>query len=126
MPTPSVASTDSNDHVAVSWSGKKLLIAREKLDEWYHAKPFEEKVDYAESHPELIVPTKTTKQQKIPFHHFNKHASQSPNINDYVLVHWSGDKVLLLHRGQLDEWYHSSYEMHHDYVKRHPECVLPE
>lgn len=110
------------DMVEVSWSGKKIFIARSKLDEWFHGKAFEEKVDYIESHPEL--------KKKVAFHHFGhsagRHAAQAPEqvLNNYVLVHWSGNKELLLRREQLDEWYHGSYEAHVDFVKKHPECVL--
>jgi hypothetical protein len=122
--TTTTDDTTSNheDMVEVSWSGKKILIARSKLDEWFHGKAFEEQVDYCESHPELL-----NTKKKIAYHHFgNRHAAQLPPpvLNDYVLVHWSGDKELLLRREQLDDWYHGSYESHVDYVQKHPECVL--
>jgi hypothetical protein len=121
------ATSSHEDMVEVSWSGKKILIARSKLDEWFHGKAFEEQVDYCESHPELLH-NNTNTNKKIAYHDFgkNRHAAQLPPpvLNDYVLVHWSGDKELLLRREQLDDWYHGSYESHVDYVKKHPECVL--
>jgi hypothetical protein len=126
VPSDKVDTSSHEDMVEVSWSGnKKILIARSKLDEWFHGKAFEEKVDYCESHPELVH----TNNKKVAYHHFNyvpRHAAQAPApvLNDYVLVHWSGDKELLLRREQLDEWYHGSYESHVDYVQKHPECVL--
>jgi hypothetical protein len=132
VPTTADATTTTDDTtsshedmVEVSWSGKKILIARSKLDEWFHGKAFEEKVDYCESHPELLDNNQNKK--KIAYHHFgSRHAAQLPPpvLNDYVLVHWSGDKELLLRREQLDDWYHGSYESHVNYVQKHPECVL--
>ena len=108
----------NKEFVEVTWSGKKIFLERDKLDEWYHGKSFEDRRDYVETHPYV--------QQKIALHHFNEIPQAPPDPEDYALVHWSGNKVLMLHKKQLDEWFHSSYEKHVDYVKKHPDCVIEE
>ena len=87
--------------IEVSWSGRKIFLDRTKLDEWYHEKSFEDRVDFVDTHPFV---------KGMRLHHFNEIPKSPPDPDDYVLVHWSG-KTLMLHRKQLDEWYESSYEV---------------
>lgn len=99
------ADTQGSDMVEVTWSDRKLLIDRAKLDEWHSIKS-EGKAHFIEEHPELIC------------------EQDNSNADDFVLVHWSGNKILRLSRKQLDEWFHQSFEMHVDFVKTHPEAVM--
>lgn len=117
MPKNHKPNKEIDDFVEVTWSGKKLLLKRAMLDEWYHGKSFEDKVQYVEDHPFVSQP--------VPIHRFKAILTETPpDPNDFALVHWSGTKVLMLPKEKLDEWYDESYEKHDDYVKTHPECVL--
>lgn len=126
----------------VEWHGKKIFLKKDKLDEWHSVKSDEQRVDYINSHPDVRDP--------VAVHRMKKDRNlQEPD--DLVLVSWSGNKVrlqlsflncsilfsrflrpslnlgkqvLLLERAQLDEWYHSSFEDHVDFVQKHPETIL--
>ena len=111
------ASESAKDFVEVTWSGKKLLLKRSQLDEWFHGKSFEDKVDYVRTHPFTV---------QIPVHKFESKFDPKEELfdpDDYVLIHWSG-KDLLLEKNMLDKWYDMPYEMHDDYVRHHPDNVL--
>jgi hypothetical protein len=144
--TATMSEAPQGDLVEVEWHGKKLYLKKEKLDEWHAIDSNEQRVDYVNSHPEV------RSGQAIAVHRINRErALQEPD--DLVLVHWSGTKVgsvtasvrcnadtprpsshhlalptlcqvLLLERAQLDEWYHSSFEDHVDFVQKHPEAQL--
>ena len=106
-----------DEFVEVTWSGKKLLLKRSSLDEWYHGKSYEDRVQYMEDHPFM--------EQPVKIHHFDAIPDDTPpDLTDYAVVHWSGNKVIMLPKAKLDEWYNSSYEQHVDYVKKHPEWVM--
>jgi hypothetical protein len=115
-----MSSEPDKDFVEVTWGGKKLLLKESQLDEWYHNKSFEEKVDFVNQHPWIKQPVGVHKFNNTKF---NKDEDLM-DPSDYVLVRWSGDRVLLLERNQLDTWYDQSFEMHQEYVRRHPDCVL--
>lgn len=103
--------------VEVCWGGKKLHLHQSKLDEWHNMKTADKKVDWINSHPEA-------RDRNVAVHRENGSELQTPD--DLVLVKWSGDKLLLLERKQLDVWYHGSYEDHVDFVETHPETEIQE
>ena len=106
--TSTAKKEEENGLVEVTWSGKKIFLQKSKLDEWFHDASFEERVDYVESHPYI---------KQIPLHHFQDVPKESPpDPENYVMVHWSGNKAIMLPRQQLDDWYDGSYEQHVDYV----------
>lgn len=109
---------DKDDELLeVSWSGKKLLLKRTKLDEWYHSISFEDRVQFFKDHPHL--------QQPIAVHKFaDISRDEVPNADDFALVHWSGDKLLMIPKTELEIWYNEGYEDHVDWVKKHPDSVL--
>lgn len=63
----------AEDLVEVSWTGRKLLIKRSLLDEWYHRMTYEEKVQYVKEHPyaeqpvniQTFKPLKDMKIEKV-------------------------------------------------------------
>ena len=101
--------------VEVSWGGKKLYLHQSKLDEWHRLKTADKKVDWINSHPEA-------RGENVAVHRESGRDLQNPD--DLVLVKWSGDKLLLLERKQLDSWYSGSFEDHTDYVETHPETQI--
>lgn len=101
--------------VEVSWGGKKLNLHQSKLDEWHSLKTADKKVEWINSHPEAMG-------KNVAVHREGLMDLQKPD--DLVLIKWSGDKLLLLERRQLDDWYASSYEDHVDWVETHPETQI--
>lgn len=72
--------------VEVEWGGKKLLLKKEKLDEWHGMTSVEQRADYVNSHPEV------RSGEPIAVHRMDRVRNlQEPD--DLVLVHWSGNKV---------------------------------
>ena len=82
-------------------------------------KTADKKVDWINSHPEA-------RGQNVALHRENSSAVDRAlqNSDDLVLVKWSGNKLLLFEREQLDAWYSGSYEEHVDYVETHPESQI--
>lgn len=79
-----------DDQIEVEWNGKKLLLSREKLDEWHAMATDEQRVDYINSHHEYRHsgdPIGVYRMSKAD----EKRGLQEPD--DLVLVHWSGVKV---------------------------------
>jgi hypothetical protein len=99
--------------VEVEWAGRKLFLHQDKLEEWHAKSTDQQKVQYINTHPGIREP--------VSVHRMEERDMQNPD--DLVLVMWYGHK-LLLEREQLDEWYHSSFEAHRDFVKRHPAAAL--
>jgi hypothetical protein len=78
------------DQIEVEWNGKKLLLSKEKLDEWHAMATDEQRVDYINSHHEYRHsgdPIGVYRMSKTDEHR----GLQEPD--DLVLVHWSGVKV---------------------------------
>jgi hypothetical protein len=100
--------------VEVNWHGKTLYFTKDKMDEFYSKKSDEQRVEYINSHPEV----------KTPVNIYRSSDRQLQEPDDLVLVKWSGDKLLLLERQQLDDWYSGSYEDHVDFISKHPETLL--
>ena len=111
--------SQESDLVEVEWTGRKLFLKKDKLDEWHGMATEEQRVDYINDHPEF-----RGSGDPIAVHRMKNEKRSLQEPDDLVLVHWSGVKVLLLERSQLDEWYSSSFEDHLDFVKQHPETVL--
>jgi hypothetical protein len=111
--------SEEADLVEVEWTGRKLFLKKDKLDEWHAMATDEQRVDYVNDHPEF-----RHTGGPIGVHRMKNEKQSLQEPDDLVLVHWSGSKVLLLERAQLDEWFSSSYEDHVDFVKQHPETVL--
>lgn len=83
------------DQIEVEWNGKKLLLSKEKLDEWHAMATDEQRVDYINSHHEYRHsgdPIGVYRMSKKSYEHRDL---QEPD--DLVLVHWSGVKVRRLH-----------------------------
>jgi hypothetical protein len=85
-------SKEDSNLVEVEWSGKKLLLKQEKLDEWLALYTDDQKVGYVNSHPEIRNPTNggPVAVHRTMGNHENR-SLQEPD--DLVLVHWSGVKV---------------------------------
>ena len=103
--------------VEVSWGGRKIFLHQAKLDEWHRLKSADKKVEWINSHPEA-------RGENVAVHREGGGSNDLQNPDDLVLVKWSGDKVLLFERKQLDDWYNGSYEDHVDYVETHPEARI--
>jgi len=109
--------SEAPDLVEVSWGGKKIHIHQQKLDEWHELKTADKKVDWINSHPEA-------RGENVALHREGGGDRALQNNDDLVLVKWSGTKLLLFERSQLDDWYHGSYEDHVDYIEKHPETQI--
>jgi hypothetical protein len=84
---------NENDLVEVEWTGKKLLLKKDKLDEWHSMANNEQRVDYMNSHPEF-----RHSGDPIMVHRMDNSKNRSlQEPDDLVLVHWSGTKVKNLH-----------------------------
>lgn len=103
--------------VEVSWGGRKIFLHQSKLDEWHRLKSADKKVEWINSHPEA-------RGENVAVHREGGGSNDLQHPEDLVLVKWSGDKVLLFERKQLDDWYSGSYEDHVDYVETHPEARI--
>lgn len=79
-----------DDQIEVEWNGKKLLLSREKLDEWHAMATDEQRVDYINSHHEYRHSGDTIGVYRMSKAD-EKRGLQEPD--DLVLVHWSGVKV---------------------------------
>jgi len=110
--------TEEANLVTVEWGGRKLYLHQSKLDEWHGLKSADKKVDWINDHPEAL-------DKDVAVHReAGGERSSIQNPEDLVLVKWSGDKLLLFERKQLDEWYSGSFEDHVDYVQQHPETQI--
>jgi hypothetical protein len=80
-----------SDLIEVEWTGKKILLKKDKLDEWHMMATDEQRIDYINSHPEF----RHAPGDSINVYRMNKsnenRSLQEPD--DLVLVHWSGNKV---------------------------------
>ena len=75
--------------VEVEWTGKKLMIKKETLDEWHSMATDEQRVDYINHHPEF-----RPNGDPIAVHRMKSNENRSlQEPDDLVLVHWSGTKV---------------------------------
>lgn len=40
--------------VEIKWSGDVIVLPRNKVDDWFHHKSFESKIEYVKKHPEIV------------------------------------------------------------------------
>lgn len=43
-------------HLIVHWNGKSLMLPRNLMDEWYERKSPEDKMDFVQTHPDVVIP----------------------------------------------------------------------
>jgi hypothetical protein len=126
--------------VQVSWSGKRLWIQANKLDEWRN-QAFEQRDAWVEKHPYAISETPVyhpSYEGAVDEDDDDGAAVAKPVIkkfvpktkdgeldqSEYVIIHWS-DKSLMMPRAQLDEWYErKSPEDKLDFIKENPEVEI--
>ena len=78
------------NQIEVEWNGKKLLLSKDKLDEWHAMATDEQRVDYINTHHEYRHSGDPIGVYRVSPSNVNR-SLQEPD--DLVLVHWSGTKV---------------------------------
>ena len=79
-----------SDQIEVEWNGRKLLLSKDKLDEWHAMATDEQRVDYINSHHEYRHTGDPIGVYRVSPKSVQR-SLQEPD--DLVLVHWSGVKV---------------------------------
>lgn len=88
---------ETDDMCEVTWSGRKVLLRRAQLDDWYNCS-FEDRDNYLETHPwvEQPVGIKT-------FGAAGSNTKPEVDLSKYVVVHFAR-KSLLLPRQHVNSW----------------------